>query len=485
VFPPHRLRPGISTTLRFSVVALVSSLTVAASGATFQVGPPAIQLEGNFSRAQLLVTAANSDGTTNERSADLTHQAVYASSNPQVVSVSSAGALLAAGNGEATITVTANGEMIQVPVQVTGVTPQPQISFASQVLPVLSKAGCNAGACHASQYGKGGFKLSVFSFAPNEDFDAITRDRQARRVNLLEPEQSLFLLKPILAVPHGGNRRLTAGSVDYELLKAWLASGTPGLKPDEPKVQSIQVRPPRRVGPPGTTQQLQVLATYSDGKTRDVTCWAKFDSLDDSVVTVTPEGRSAIVGKGQSNVMVRFEGQAEVTTVVSPYAESVDLAGWADNNFIDTLAAKKFRELGIPPSPLCDDATFLRRAFFDAIGTLPAVEEAKAFLDSPDPDKRRKLVDRLLGLTGDPAQDIFNNQYAAYWSLKWADLIRSNSAAIGEQGMWALHNWINESLRVNKPFDGFVRELITAKGSAYRNGPANFYRVANNPQDRA
>lgn len=485
MFPPHRLRPGISTTLRFSVVALVSSLTVAASGATFQVGPPAIQLEGNFSRAQLLVTAANSDGTTNERSADLTHQAVYASSNPQVVSVSSAGALLAAGNGEATITVTANGEMIQVPVQVTGVTPQPQISFASQVLPVLSKAGCNAGACHASQYGKGGFKLSVFSFAPNEDFDAITRDRQARRVNLLEPEQSLFLLKPILAVPHGGNRRLTAGSVDYELLKAWLASGTPGLKPDEPKVQSIQVRPPRRVGPPGTTQQLQVLATYSDGKTRDVTCWAKFDSLDDSVVTVTPEGRSAIVGKGQSNVMVRFEGQAEVTTVVSPYAESVDLAGWADNNFIDTLAAKKFRELGIPPSPLCDDATFLRRAFFDAIGTLPAVEEAKAFLDSPDPDKRRKLVDRLLGLTGDPAQDIFNNQYAAYWSLKWADLIRSNSAAIGEQGMWALHNWINESLRVNKPFDGFVRELITAKGSAYRNGPANFYRVANNPQDRA
>ncbi|HEV3006299.1 MAG TPA: DUF1549 domain-containing protein [Pirellulales bacterium] len=471
--------------MAWSVVACLSCLTGDAVGAAFQVSPPAVQLEGNFARAQLLVTAANPDGTTSERLADLTHQATYASSNPQVVSVSSTGALLAAGNGDATIMVTAKGESVSVAVQVTRVAPQPDVSFRLQVLPVLSKAGCNAGACHASQYGKGGFKLSVFSFAPNEDFDAITRDRQARRVNPLEPERSLFLLKPTLAVPHGGNRRLAAGSVDYELLRAWLVGGTPGLNPDEPKVQSIRVVPSRRVGPPGSTQQLQVLAAYSDGKTRDVTCWAKFDSLDDSVVTVTPEGRSTIAGKGQSNVMVRFEGQAEVTTVVSPFADGVDLADWTDNNFIDTLAARKFRELGIPPSRLCDDATFLRRAFFDCIGTLPSVDEAKAFLDSPDLEKRRKLIDRLLGLTGDAAQDIYNNQYAAYWSLKWADLIRSNSATIGEQGMWALHNWINDSLRVNKPFDQFVRELITAKGSAFRNGPANFYRVANSPQDRA
>jgi hypothetical protein len=467
------------------VVALFLYLAADAGGASFQVNPLAVQLEGNFARAQLLVTAANPDGTTNERSADLTHEATYSSSNPQVVAVSSSGALLAVGNGEATITATAKGESVPIAVVVTGVAPRPEVSFRWQVLPVLSKAGCNAGACHASQYGKGGFKLSVFSFAPNEDFDAITRDRYARRVNLLEPERSLFLLKPTLAVRHGGNRRLAAGSVDYELLRAWIVAGTPGLKGDDPKVQSIRVVPSRRVGPPGSTQQLQVLAAYSDGKTRDVTCWAKFDSLDDSVVTVTPEGRSTIAGKGQSNVMVRFEGQAEVTTVVSPFADGVDLAGWTDNNFIDTLAAGKFRELGIPPSPLCDDATFLRRAFFDCVGTLPTIDEAKAFLDSPDTEKRRKLVDRLLGLTGDPALDIYNNQYAAYWSLKWADLIRSNSATIGEQGMWALHNWINESLRVNKPFDQFVRELITAKGSAFRNGPANFYRVANSPQDRA
>ena len=469
---------------RLMAVFAVCCLAGVAQAASFQVSPANVKLTGNFARAQLIATALT-DGIAGERSPDLTHQATYASSNPQVVTVSNTGFLLAVGNGQAAIHVTAGGETLAVPVEVSGVAEKPQIGFNSQVLAVLSKAGCNAGACHASQYGKGGFKLSVFSFDPNGDHAAITRDRQGRRVDPLNAERSLFLLKPTLAVPHGGGRRLTAGSVDYQLLKAWLVGGAPGPKPDEPQVKSIRVWPPRRVGQPGMTQQLQVIATYADGGTRDVTCWSRFDSLDDSVVKVTPEGFFNTVGKGQSCVMARFAGQAEVATVVAPYAEQVDLAGWTENNFVDGLAAKKFRELGIPPSPLCDDATFVRRAFLDAIGTLPKPEEAAAFLDSTDPDKRRKLIDRLLGLTGDPAQDIYNNQYAAYWSLKWADLLRSSSAAIGEQGMWALYNWINQSLRENRPFDQFVRELITARGSLYSNGPANFYRVANNPQDRA
>ncbi|HET6883694.1 MAG TPA: DUF1549 and DUF1553 domain-containing protein [Pirellulales bacterium] len=456
-----------------------------AEAATFRVDPPEVTLDGNFARAQLVVTGLNADGTTNERSADLTPQASYASTNPQVVALLRPGFLLAVGDGAADLNVSVGGETVVVPVKVSGVVAQPQLGFTSQVLAVLNKAGCNAGACHASQYGKGGFKLSVFSFAPNEDHLAITRDRQARRVDRFNPERSLFLLKPTLAVPHGGGQRLTAGSVDYELLKTWLATGAAGPRADEPQVKSLRVYPPRRVGQAGISQQLQVLADYSDGKTRDVTCWTRFDSLDDSIVKVTPEGHFTAGGKGQSHVMVRFAGQAAICTVVVPYAENLELAGWTENNFIDVLAGKKFRELGIPPSPLCDDATFLRRAFLDAVGTLPTPEEAKAFLDSTESDKRTRLVDRLLGLTGDPAQDVYNNQYAAYWTLKWADLLRCNSAAIGEQGMWALHNWIGESLRQNKPFDQFVREIITAKGSVYTSGPANFFRVANNPQDRA
>ena len=230
---------------------------------------------------------------------------------------------------------------------------------------------------------------------------------------------------------------------------------------------------------------MRVEATYSDGKKRDVTAWAKFDSIDESVATIGPDGMFKAVGDGQGTIMVRFEGQAETCMVIVPYADHVDLAGWKDNNFVDRLAVAKFKELGISPSALCDDATFLRRAYLDAIGTVPTTEETLAFLDAKDADKRRKLIDRLLGLTGDPAQDVHNNEYAAYWAIKWSDLIRSSSGTLGEQGMWAMHNWIKESLRANKPFDEFVRELVTAKGSIYRNGPANYYRVATNPLDLA
>jgi hypothetical protein len=429
------------------------------------------------------------DGVPNEaaaaRSEDLTHRAAYSSSDPAVAAVDAGGRLLAVADGEATIAVALDGVTRAVPVRVEGVAGGPPVSFLRDVLPVLSKAGCNSGACHASQYGKGGFKLSVFGFDPAADRQAIVRDEMGRRIDALRPDQSLLLLKPTMAVPHGGNRRLEPGSTDYQVLRTWIEEGAPGPATDEPAVTGIAVTPPSRVGPTGLTQQLQVVATYSDGTTRDVTAWAKFDSMDESVATVTPQGRYQAVGRGQAPVMVRFEGQAAVSLVVVPLADGVELAGWVDQNFVDTHAAAKFRELGIEPSPPCDDATFLRRAHLDAIGTLPTVEEAVAFLDSADPDKRTRLVDRLLGLTGDPAQDVYTDEYAAYWSLKWSDLVRCSSATIGEQGMWALHNWIKESFRRNKPLDQFVRELVTARGSVYMNGPANYYRVASNPQDLA
>lgn len=465
----------------FALVITQSANSLQAAGLI--VAPDVATLEGNFARGQLVVTATQDDGTTNERSADLTRQATYRSENPAVVTVDAAGRLLAIADGQTTVTVTAAGISKPVPVIVTGVLPQPVINFNEQIGPILSKAGCNMGACHASQHGKGGFKLSVFSFAPEQDWEQINRDRNGRRVDMLAPEQSLFVLKPTLAVPHGGSKRLEKGSVDYQLLIAWLQAGAVRPDPKTPVVTAVEVMPNRRLGQIGLTQQLRVVATYADGKKRDVTHWAKFDSMDDAVLTITNDGNLTAIGRGQAQALARFEGQAAVCTVVVPFADSVDLAGWVDNNFVDTHAAAKFRELGITPSALCDDATFLRRAFLDAIGTLPTVEESNAFLQSADPDKRKKLVDRLLGLTGDPAQDIYTNQYAAYWAIKWSDLIRASSDSLGEQGMWAMHNWIKSSLRANKPFDQFVRELITAKGSIYMNGPANFYRIFGNTED--
>jgi hypothetical protein len=453
------------------------------AGSDFQIMPATVLLEGNLARAQLVVTEGAANGTVNERSADRTHQARYASSDPRIVTVSASGLLLAQDNGSATVAVSVAGVTHTVAVTVKGIVSRPAFGFKEHVMPVLAKAGCSAGACHASQYGKGGFKLSVFGFAPDDDYRAIVRDSLGRRANTIVPSASLLLRKPTGAVPHEGGQRLQTGSVDYQILEQWLGSGAAPPTAKEPKVVSLRLWPARRVGPLGFTQQLQVLATYDNGRTRDVTALAQFSSMDEGVLSVSPSGQVATVGRGQGIALARFEEQAEIATFVVPYADSVDLTGWVDNNFIDRLAADKFREIGISPSPLCDDATFLRRAYLDVIGTLPTPEQATAFLDSTDPDKRNQLIDALLGLTGDPARDIHNNAYAAFWALKWADLIRSNSDAIGEQGMWALHNWLTASFRDNKSFDRFVRELLTARGSTYSNGPANYFRIARNPQD--
>ncbi len=462
-----------------------SALPVASGGGGFQVAPAAVKLVRNFDRAQLIVTRLGADGKIGEYSDDLTQTAVYQSDAPQVVAVDSNGRLLAQGNGKATVTVTVAGAAQRVAVEVSGVLPLAKVDYFHDIGPVLSKTGCNSATCHATQYGKGGFKLSVFGYAPDEDYRAMIRDWQGRRVNLVEPDKSMILLKPTMAVPHGGNKRLEIGTVEYDMLRSWLLGGAIPPTGKETKVEKIVVTPNVRVGKVGFTQQLRVVATYSDGAERDVTALAKYDSMDEGFVTVTPGGMTRAVGKGQSPVVVRFEGQAEAALITVPYSDKIELKGWKNNNFIDEFAAAKFREVGIEPSGTCDDAVFVRRAYLDAVGTLPTTEAVRAFLDSKDPKKRERLVDALLGLTGDATKDVHNNAYAAYWSVKWADLIRSSSDNVGEQGMWALHNWIQDSFRGNKRYDQFVRELVLAKGSIYMDGPSNFYRIASNPPDMA
>lgn len=485
----NRLVALASAMLLVSATSVTPAAAEVQSNASAEVFPPEVHLQGNFARAQMVVRQADpsapaASGRITERSADWTRRAEYRSSAPAVVTVDETGRLLAQGNGQAEIAVTVGPTVVRVPVTVSGVTPQPQVGFMEDIRPIVSKAGCNMGACHAAQYGQAGFKLSVFGYQPAEDREAMVRDRQQRRVNFLQPEKSLLLKKPTMQIPHGGSLRVKKGSADYQILAAWIRNGAPAPNPKAPKVTGLTVTPKRRLGPVHMTQQLRVEATYSDGSTRDVTSWAKFDSMDEALLGVDDDGLVTVLAKGQATIMARFEGQAEVATFVVPYAENVRLADWKNNNYVDELAAAKFRELGIEPSPLCDDAAFLRRAFLDATGSTPTVDETVAFLNSDDPQKREHLVDRLLGLTGDPEQDIYNDRYAAWWTLKWSDLIRNSSDGGGnEQGMWALYNWIKEAFRENQPFDRFVRELVTAQGSIFMNGPANYYQINRNASD--
>ena len=452
-----------------------------ADDAPVVVTPQVVKLDRNFARAQLVVSQGAPSGQSVDRSADLTRTATYASANPEVVEVDPTGHLLAVSNGETLVRVTTDGGTVEVTVTVAGIEEQPQIEFIRDIQPLIAKAGCNMGACHAQQYGQGGFKLSVFGFDPSLDRNAIVRDRHQRRINLIEPEQSLFLLKPTMQIPHGGGKRLGVGSVEHETLIAWLKCAAPGPTKERAVVTGLSVFPHQRVGQMGLTQQLRVEATYADGSVRDVTTLALYDAVDSAMLDVTDSGFVSALDSGQSPVMVRFEGQAAISLFLVPYQDTVQLADWQNNNFVDELASEKFRALGIEPSPLCDDATFVRRTFLDATGTLPTIEQTQAFVDSTADNKREQLIDELLGLTGDPERDIHNDNYAAYWTLKWSDLIRNTSNGNRvEQAMWAMHNWMKESFRVNRPFSEFVSELVTAKGSVYSSGPANYFRIFNN-----
>jgi hypothetical protein len=452
---------------------------VASDGAPISLSPSALHLQGRWDRGQLLITQNGGQG--GDGRIDLTHRARYSSRDLHVATVDERGCVVAVADGATIIEARVGEELYQIPVQVSGAQ-QTQVGFFHDVQPILAKSGCAAGACHAAQHGQGGFKLSVFGFDPQADYEAIVKASRGRRVSFSNPQLSLFLRKPSMGERHEGGLRVDPASVEYALLEHWIESGAPP-QAHAPRVESIQIEPAVRVGEPDMKQQLRVVARYADGLERDVTQLAIYDALDPGIASVDSGGLVTAQSRGQTNIMVRFEGQAAVSTVLIPFSERFELADWTSQNFVDELAAQKFRDLGLQPSPLCDDATFVRRAFLDCIGTLPSPRIVVDFMESTATDKRQRLIDRLLGLTGDPELDTFNDAYAAYWTLKWSDLIRNNSIALGEQGMWALHNWIKTAFRENWPYDRFVRELITAKGSIYSDGPANFYRVNSDPSE--
>lgn len=434
-----------------------------------EIYPVRVQLQGPAASQRLIVVGVFPDGSHR----DLTDQARLEPVEP-VVKIDEQGRLASNEDGSGEVVVRVGSLEAKMPVVVTGSSEPRRVSFRHEIMPALTKLGCNQGACHGSQHGKGGFRLSLLGFEPEEDYTQIVKSAEGRRVTPSMPEESLLLLKPTLTIEHGGGKRMEPNGREYELVRQWLEQGAPAPSDSEPAVTGLTVLPAKRLMEVDQSQRLVVLATFSNGQVRDVTDDAKFDSLNEGVATVSPDGQARVVGKGETDIMARYQGHAALARLTIPFAMPADFA-FPITNVIDELAAAKWRELGLQPSPPCTDAEFLRRAMLDTIGTTPTPDEVDAFLADPDPEKRSKLVAQLLE----------RPEYVDYWALKWGDILRINSTKLGAQGMLAFNLWLRDSFRANKPFDRMVEELVTAQGSIYTNGPANYFRVATSPADLA
>ncbi|MEO6739927.1 MAG: DUF1549 domain-containing protein, partial [Chthoniobacteraceae bacterium] len=350
-------------------------------------------------------------------------------------------------------------------------------SFVRDVLPILSKAGCNAGACHAKPDGQNGFRLTVFSFDPQTDHREITQEARGRRVFPASPDESLLLLKATMTVPHEGGERIEKNSDAYRTIVQWIRGGMPYRADNEPTLERLVVSPPERIFKKSETQQLTVKARYSDGSERDVTGLASFDSNDKEIARVTEDGLVRIGNlSGQGVIIARYMGLVSDSRISVPADRLLPDEKYTAlpvNNVIDEKAYAHFKRLGLFPSEPCSDSEFLRRASLDTIGVLPTPEEARAFLADTDPKKREKLIERLLA---DPA-------WANFWANKWADLLRPNPDHAGVKSVYVLDQWLRESFRANKPYDQFVREIITTEGNTHRFGPAVVYRDKREPAE--
>lgn len=347
------------------------------------------------------------------------------------------------------------------------------VSFVNDVVPLLTKAGCNAGACHAkSVTGQNGFRLSLLGFEPAEDYEHIVLEARGRRISLSAPSQSLLLRKATGQVSHGGGPRISEQSEAYRVVRDWIASGAPGPHPADSSVTKLVADPAETVAAMGQTLRIRVTARYSDGSERDVSAVALYEPNDPSRLEVTDSGE-VLVGDipGRAAVMIRYQGLVTTTLLQIPQGPPVEVP--KSRNLIDEHVFANLASLGIPPSPACDDATFLRRVTLDVTGALPSAAEVSAFLVSDAADKREVLVDRLLAGTG----------YADFFANKWTAVLKNRrDDATDLVPNVAFHAWIRDGLMANKPYDQFVRELLGATGDIVGNPPVSWYKRVKDPK---
>eukprot|EP00913_Durusdinium_trenchii_P023435 g22013.t1 len=432
--------------------------------------PSTVKLTGAARRQQILISRIGPGNQT----VDVTHHCSLSIANPDVARIDGT-SIVGIGDGATQLRVRYNNRDITKAVEVVGFATFPPVHFVNDVIPIFSKLGCNSGGCHGKQSGQNGFRLSVFGSDPKADFAALAKHSRGRRTFPADPDGSLLIRKMIGKTAHGGGRRTQPGSLDHQVLREWVRQGMPWGDDNAPTLNRIAVEPRSRVLKTQSDQQIVVTAIFTDGTRRDVTASSAYSSNAESIAEVDQQGRIRCgTNPGEAAVTVNYMGQVAAVQILVPRSNlPKPYPRFAHNNQIDALVGAKLRRMGIVPSNVCDDATFLRRLHLDAIGTLPKVHEVRRFIADKRPDKRRRAIDAVLD----------RPEYADYWSLKFADVLMVNSEKLGERGAYQFHRWLHRQFRDNRPYDEWVRELIVATGDSERVGPVNFYRALKTPED--
>jgi len=449
------------------ILAVISPRAMSAQSTALKVHPQQIVLDAPESAEQLLVSIAGGEGTL-----DVTREAKFSAGDAGILNVSPSGRIVPLKNGRGTIEVRHGDHVATITVEVTGIASPPAISFQRDVVPILSKAGCNSGGCHGKAEGQNGFKLSVFGNDPGDDHHAIVSEGRGRRVFPASPDSSLLLMKAMSDVPHGGGQRIERGSRWHAVVRRWIAEGTQLDEQMADPIIGIAVEPAEVTLPAMGSQQLRVTTIDKSGRRRSVTVEAEYHSNNESIAVADRDGLiKATQVPGEAAILVRHLGHVAICRVTRPRAAG-QFTRPAERNFIDRHVWNKLERLRVAPSEPADDATFMRRAFIDTIGTLPMSDEARRFLADTSPDKRTRLTAALLE----------RPEYADYWAQRWADLLRADKDTITPQGAVAMTRWLRGQFAANAPYDEFVRAILTAQGSTLSESPAAFYQVQADPE---
>ena len=440
--------------------------------AELEVFPTEVALRYKTDLQRIVVVLDSAD-----ESREVTSEIEFIIADANVVSVSQAGIIRPRSNGNTKIQVKLGELRSELHVTVTDFELKGPVSFELHIQPILAARGCSTGACHGKARGQNGFQLSLLGFDSEFDFNAVTREARGRRIFPASPQESLLLRKGAGHVPHGGGIRLPNDSDDYQTILRWIEMGASREIQDEPVLESVEIFPTDRVMVPMETQQLVVLASYSDGTKRDVTGQSAFQSNESVVVGVSDLGviKSGPI-PGEATIMARFMGAIATCRVLIPLAGEISDDYYADlprNNFIDDKVWDKLQLLGITASSPAVDSKIVRRLFIDIIGRLPTPQEAQQYINDTTLDKQAKLVDWLLE----------QPEYADHWANKWTDLLRPNPYRVGIKAVLNYDNWIREAFRENRPYDQFVRGLVTAEGSTFRNGASTLFRDRRSPDE--